>query len=100
MTAATAHLPPGLAGYLKSINPPEAEVLQRLRQTTAQHRMGKMHLAAEQAQLLAFLVQLIRAERCLEIGVFTGYSSTAVALALPEHGRLTACDINITYTNT
>ena len=100
MTAATAHLPPGLAGYLKSINPPEAEVLQRLRQTTAQHRMGKMHLAAEQAQLLAFLVQLIRAERCLEIGVFTGYSSTAVALALPEHGHLTACDINITYTNT
>lgn len=100
MTAATAHLPPGLAGYLKSINPPEAEVLQRLRQTTVQHRMGKMHLAAEQAQLLAFLVQLIRAERCLEIGVFTGYSSTAVALALPEHGRLTACDINITYTNT
>ena len=67
MTAATAHLPPGLAGYLKSINPPEAEVLQRLRQTTAQHRMGKMHLAAEQAQLLAFLVQLIRAERCLTL---------------------------------
>jgi len=79
MTAATAHLPPGLAGYLKSINPPEAEVLQRLRQTTAQHRMGKMHLAAEQAQLLAFLVQLIRAERCLEIGVFTGYSSTSLS---------------------
>ncbi len=99
MTAATAHLPPELSGYLKTINPPEASVLQRLRQATEQHRMGKMHLAAEQAQLLAFLVQLIGAKRCLEIGVFTGYSSTAVALALPEDGRLTACDINITYTN-
>lgn len=99
MTAATRHLPPELSGYLKTINPPEAAILQRLRQATEQHRMGKMHLAAEQAQLLAFLVQLIGAKRCLEIGVFTGYSSTALALALPADGRLTACDINITYTD-
>ncbi|WP_225747460.1 O-methyltransferase [Eikenella sp. Marseille-P7795] len=98
MTAATPHLPPELAGYLKTINPPEAPVLQRLRQATEQHRMGKMHLATEQAQLLAFLVRLIGAKRCLEIGVYTGYSSTTVALALPEDGILTACDINITYT--
>ncbi|MBH5330360.1 class I SAM-dependent methyltransferase [Eikenella sp. S3360] len=98
MTAATAHLPPELSGYLKTINPPEAEVLQRLRQATEQYRMGKMHLAAEQAQLLAFLVRLIGAKRCLEIGVYTGYSSTAVALALPADGTITACDINLTYT--
>ncbi len=41
----------------------------------------------------------MRAERYLEIGVFTGYSSTAMALALPEHGRISACDINVSFTD-
>lgn len=100
MTAATAHLPPDLAGYLKRINPDEAAVLTRLRQAAAGHRLGTMHAAPEQAALLAFLVKLIGARRCLEIGVFTGYSSTALALALPDGGELTACDINVTFTDT
>lgn len=99
MTAATRHLPADLAGYLKRINPAEADVLADLRRTTAEHRQGKMHIAPEQAQLLAFLVKLTGAKRCLEVGVFTGYSSTALALALPEDGRLTACDINVTFTD-
>lgn len=46
-----------------------------------------MAIAPEQAALLAWLVRLMRAENYLEIGVFTGYSSTAVALALPPHGN-------------
>jgi len=54
---------PELLDYLRRISEAEPPVLQRLRERTAGHRMGKMHLAAEQAQLLAFLVQLIRTER-------------------------------------
>ena len=93
-TAAT----PGLLAYLRGINPAEHPALTRLRERTAQHRMGKMAVAPEQAAVLAWLVRLTGAENYLEIGVFTGYSSTAVALALPEHGRVTACDINAAYT--
>ena len=58
-----------------------------------------MAIAPEQAALLTWLARLMRAERYLEIGVFTGYSSTAMALALPEHGRISACDINVSFTD-
>jgi caffeoyl-CoA O-methyltransferase len=44
-------------------------------------------------------VQLLCARRTLEVGVFTGYSALAVALALPSDGRLVACDISEEYTN-
>ena len=70
-----------------------------LRVRSAGHRLGKMAIAPEQAALLTWLARLMRAERYLEIGVFTGYSSTAMALALPEHGRISACDINVSFTD-
>lgn len=90
---------PALQSYLRGINPAEAPVLQALRATTAQLRQGKMVIAPEQAQLLTWLVSLISARTYLEIGVFTGYSSTAMALALPDNGHITACDISVTYTD-
>ena len=57
-----------------------------------------MQIGPEQAQFLALLVKLIGARRAIEIGVFTGYSALAVALALPADGRLLACDISDEYT--
>ncbi len=96
-TAATAFTPQ-LAAYLQRINEPEHPVLARLRAETAGHRLGKMAIAPEQAATLTWLARLIGAQHYLEIGVFTGYSSTAMALALPEHGRITACDINASFT--
>lgn len=89
---------PELLDYLRRIGEAEPPVLQRLRERTAGHRMGKMAVAPEQAAVLSWLVRLTGAEKYLEIGVFTGYSSTAVALALPDHGRITACDINASFT--
>jgi caffeoyl-CoA O-methyltransferase len=53
-----------------------------------------MQAAPEVAQLLRLLVSLIAARRAVEIGVFTGYSSLAIALALPQDGYLLACDID------
>jgi caffeoyl-CoA O-methyltransferase len=47
---------------------------------------------------MALLVQLTGARRCLEVGVFTGYSSLAVALALPDGGRIVACDVSEEWT--
>ncbi|WP_373796131.1 class I SAM-dependent methyltransferase [Neisseria dentiae] len=93
------NIDPQLAGYLNSIGEPEPPVLAALRRRTAGHRLGRMAIAPEQAALLTWLARLIRAEHYLEVGVFTGYSSTAMALALPPEGTVTACDINVTFTD-
>lgn len=90
---------PELRLYLAGINPAEAPLLAQLRAETARHRKGNMSIAPEQAQLMVWLARMIQARNYLEIGVFTGYSSTAMAMALPEDGHITACDINVTYTD-
>lgn len=88
-----------LLTYLSQISEPEHPVLQQIRTETAQHRMGKMAIAPEQAAFLTWLARLINVKNYLEIGTFTGYSSTAMALALPDDARLVCCDINVTFTN-
>jgi len=60
--------------------------------------MGQMQIAPEQGQLMSLLVQLLGVRKALEVGVFTGYSALAVALALPPEGRLVACDVSEEYT--
>ena len=80
-----------LYDYLLS-NVREHPVLRDLREETASMRGSQMQVSPAQAQLLAMLVQILGAERCIEVGVYTGYSSLAVALALPESGRLVACE--------
>lgn len=80
--------------YLLSASLREPEILNQLRQETAQLPMGMMQVSPDQGQFLELLVRLIGAKKTLEIGVFTGYSSLAVALALPDDGRVVACDIN------
>ncbi|NEP47677.1 MAG: methyltransferase domain-containing protein [Moorea sp. SIO3C2] len=87
-----------LYDYLKSVSVREPEVLTQLRLETAQHSMARMQIAPEQGQFMALLVQLIGAKKTLEVGVFTGYSSLAVALALPPEGKVVACDISEKYT--
>jgi caffeoyl-CoA O-methyltransferase len=77
----------------------EPEVLTDLRRETAAMPMSRMQIAPEQGQLLRLVVELIGARRCLEIGVFTGYSALSVALALPEDGRLVALDVNEEWTD-
>jgi caffeoyl-CoA O-methyltransferase len=49
---------------------------------------------------MAFLVELLGVRRYLEVGVFTGYSSLSVALAMPPDGRVVACDVSEEWTNT
>lgn len=73
-------------------------MLAALRQRTAEHPMAVMQIAPEQGQFMAMLVKLTGARRCLEIGVFTGYSTLAVAAALPEGGDIVACDVSEEFT--
>ena len=70
-----------------------------LRAATRDHPHAGMQIAPEQGQLMALLVKLLGARRTIEIGVFTGYSALAVALALPDDGRVLACDISDDYTH-
>lgn len=98
MSTQTLALDDRLYHYLLSVSLRESEVLAQLRQETADHPMKTMQISPEQGQFMALLVRLMGATRALEIGVFTGYSSLAVALALPPEGKLIACDVSQEYT--
>ncbi|KAH7421398.1 hypothetical protein KP509_13G055300 [Ceratopteris richardii] len=81
----------GLYDYLLA-HTREDQVLRELREETSTMRGSSMQVSPEQGQLLAMLVRLMGARRCIEVGVFTGYSSLAVAMALPDSGYLVACE--------
>jgi len=77
----------------------EDELLKQLREETAELSEANMQVAPEQGQLLAMLVQISKAKKVIEVGVFTGYSSICMARALPDRGKLTACDISEEWTS-
>jgi predicted O-methyltransferase YrrM len=85
--------------YLLSVSVREPDVLVKLREETAQMPMSVMQIAPDQGAFMAFLVQLMGAKKTLEVGVFTGYSSLCVALALPPEGKIVACDVSQDYTD-
>jgi predicted O-methyltransferase YrrM len=85
--------------YLLANSVREPEILARLRAETAEHPLVNMQISPEQGQLMGLLVQLIGAKKCLEVGVFTGYSSLVVALNLPDDGRIIACDVSEEFTS-
>ena len=98
MANKTLSLTNALYAYLVEHSVREPEILQRLRAETGQDRMSMMQIGPEQGQFMQLLVRVMGAKNCLEIGVFTGYSSVAVALALPADGRILACDISEQWT--
>jgi caffeoyl-CoA O-methyltransferase len=73
--------------------------LAELREETSQLPSAGMQVSPEQGQFMRLLAELIGARRALEVGVFTGYSSISVALALPPDGELIACDVSAEYTD-
>jgi predicted O-methyltransferase YrrM len=84
--------------YLVDHSVREHEALAKLRAATADMPDAQMQIGPEQGQFMALLARLTNARRCIEIGVFTGYSSLAVALALPDDGRIIACDVSEEWT--
>jgi predicted O-methyltransferase YrrM len=99
MSNRTITLTDSLYGYLLSVSLRESDLQRRLREETARDPMARMQIAPEQGQFMALLSRLIGARRCVEIGVFTGYSSLAVALALPAGGSIVACDVSEQWTS-
>ena len=100
MSTKTINIDEKLYEYLLNNSLRESELLKKLREETALMPNGLMQISPEQGQFMGLLVRLIGIRRILEIGVFTGYSSLAMALALPENGTIVACDISEEYTRT
>jgi caffeoyl-CoA O-methyltransferase len=98
MSNRTFTLPDALYDYLVSVSLRESEVLHRLREETAALPNARMQIAPEQGQFMAMLIRIAGARRCLEVGVFTGYSTLCVASALPPDGHIVACDVNEAWT--
>lgn len=99
MSVRTLNIDARLYDYLLAVSVREPRLLAELREETSRLPSAGMQISPEQGQLLRMLVELLGARRCLEVGVFTGYSSTCVALSLPEDGRLVACDVSAEYTD-
>ena len=100
MSTKTINIDEKLYEYLLNNSLREPELLKKLREETALMPSGLMQISPEQGQFMGLLVRLIGIRRILEIGVFTGYSSLSMALAVPEDGTIVACDISEEYTRT
>ena len=87
-----------MAEYIRLISLREPDVLRKQRESTHSHPQATMQTAPEQGQFLHLAARLVNAKKTLEVGVFLGYSSTCVAMALPPDGKIIACDVSEEYT--
>jgi len=99
MTSKSIGLPDDVYDYVLAHGVREPAILARLREETAGHPMAQMQIEPLQGAIFRLLVELLDARSYVEIGTFTGYSSLAVALAMPPDGRLVCCDVSEEYTN-
>ncbi len=98
MTRRTNPLTDELYRYLLDVSLREHDVLRRLREETAELAESNMQIGPDQGQLMSVLLELVDARNVIEVGTFTGYSALAMALALPDDGRVVACDISEEWT--
>ena len=94
MSSHTLNLDATVYQYLQSHSLREHPAQIALRAATRTHPHAAMQISPEQGQFMALLIRLLGARRTIEVGVFTGYSALSVALALPDDGKILACDIS------
>ena len=98
MSRRTIQVDERLYDYLLEVSLREPPVLAKLREETAKHAFAGMQISPEQGQFMRLFVEVLGVRRALEVGVFTGYSSTSVALAMPPDCKLVACDVSDEFT--
>ena len=96
--AENSWVPELIQNYVNGVVNRENEMHERLRAETRLLPEARMQCHPDLAVLLGFLVRLTGARRVIEVGTFTGRSSMAMASALPEEGRLIACDVSEEWT--
>ncbi len=99
MSSSSINLTEQLHQYYLSVTLREDAVMRRCREETAPHKWGGMQVSPEQGQFMSLLVKLLDARKIIELGVFTGYSSLCMARAMPDGGKLIACDVKKEYTD-
>lgn len=99
MSTRSFYLPDAIGEYILRTTLREPPVMRELREETAKMPNAGMQTGPDQVQFMQLLVRLTGARRCIEVGVFTGYSALGVALALPDDGRIIACDVSEAYTS-
>ncbi|GIT07380.1 MAG: hypothetical protein CM1200mP30_10100 [Pseudomonadota bacterium] len=90
MSSRNAYIKESIYSYLLENSLRELPALKKLREETQKMPLGRMQISPDQGQFMAMLVRLIVPKKILEVGTFTGYSSLAMALALPENGKIVA----------
>src|SRR3990167_699889 len=99
MSSRTITLSPALIAYLHEHSVKEPPLLKALRdETAATFEAAPMQISPELGQFFRFLLEIIQAKKVLEIGTFTGYSASCMALALPKDGHVTCCDLSFDWT--
>jgi predicted O-methyltransferase YrrM len=99
MSRSSLRIDDALEAYLTKLLPEEPAVLARLREETSRLEAASMQIGRDQGRLMTVLLCCLGAQRTIEVGVFTGYSTLITALALPNTGRIVACDINREWTD-
>jgi predicted O-methyltransferase YrrM len=99
MSSKTLFLFEDLYLYMKAVSLRESDILCKLREETLRDPMHMMQISPEQGQFMSLLIKILAAERAVEIGVYTGYSSLCVAMAMPNQGKLVACDMSEEWTS-
>jgi caffeoyl-CoA O-methyltransferase len=86
---------PKVDAYAEAHTTPSGELFERLAaETREKTTLPQMMVGEVEGRFLEFLVRLRGAQRVLEIGTFTGYSSLSMARGLPVGGRVITCDVN------
>ena len=99
MSRSSLRIDDALEAYLTKLLPEEPAVLARLREETSRLEAASMQIGRDQGRFMTVLLGCLGAQRTIEVGVFTGYSTLITALALPNTGRIVACDINREWTD-
>ena len=84
-----------LKSYLESSCEPESDLLKQIdRDTNIKVSLPRMLSGHYQGRVLSMLSKLVKPQRILEVGTFTGYASLCLAEGLSKDGILHTIDIN------
>ena len=89
-----------LREYVDSVGYAESNILKENRRETKKlGAISIMQIGAAQGALLSIMCKISKFKNCLEVGVFTGYSSLCIGSSISDDAKLTCIDNNKEYLN-